>query len=214
MKTYKQLLCNLLTSGSLLFSITLGIGTALSQEPNSIDILTQFYATGWMGDGELGTTYVNLTEASEDTPHSEPYCVKIEYIKFGNDGWAGIYWQNEPDNWGEEPGENLSKHGFQAIVFWARGAKGGEIVEFKAGGINTPGKKYKDSFKVGLGKIALQKEWKRYVIDLKGEDLSSVIGAFCWVANRPSNPKGLTFYLDDIRFVSSLADITPKVEKK
>lgn len=214
MESYKQLPCNLLVLGSLLFSTTLSTEFARTQALSSVDILKQFYATGWMGDGELGATYLNLTEASEDNPHSEPYCVKIEYIKFGNDGWAGTYWQNEPDNWGDERGEDLSKRDFQTITFWAKGAKGGEIVEFKTGGINTPGKKYKDSFNVGLGKITLQKEWKRYVIDLNGEDLSSVIGAFCWVANKPGNPKGLTFYLDDIRFVSSVEDMKLKAEKK
>jgi hypothetical protein len=84
------------------------------------------------------------------------------------------------------------------LVFWAKGETGNERVEFKAGGIDAPGKPYRDSFEKSLGTVRLDTQWTRYELDLTGEDLSSVIGGFCWVATARSNPNGLTFYIDSI----------------
>ncbi|NIM13974.1 MAG: hypothetical protein GTO45_18165 [Candidatus Aminicenantes bacterium] len=165
-----------------------------------LDVWAKFTAAGWMGDGEYGEKYIQLAEAWKENPHSAPLCIRITYTPGPKKGWAGIYWQNEPDNWGDEPGDNLQKIGYKKLTFWARGENGGEVVEFKAGGINAPGKAYRDSFEVNLGKVVLEKTWKQFTIDLEGQDLSSVIGGFCWVASRAANPKGLTFYLDDIYY--------------
>lgn len=163
------------------------------------DIWVKFVASGWMGDGGEGTRYVKLFEAWRENTHSDPVCIKIVYL-LGPKGWAGIYWQNKPNSWGDKPGTNLQKMGYKKLTFWARGENGGEVVEFKAGGINVPGKPYKDSFEVSSGKIVLENTWKQYTLDLEGKDLSSVIGGFCWVASRAANPEGLTFYLDDIYY--------------
>ncbi len=171
-----------------------------TQTSNSyLDIMSYFTATGWMGDGEFGYKYIQLNEAWRENPHSKPVCIKISY-KVGSSGWAGIYWQNKPNNWGDRPGLNLSNSGYRKITFWARGEKGVEIVEFRAGGINSIDKKYNDSFSVTTGKIFLKKEWKMYIIDLKDKDLSSVIGGFCWISTISLNPKELVFYLDDVKY--------------
>jgi hypothetical protein len=164
------------------------------------DIGSRFTASGWMGDGEFGTAYIRLQEACKEKPRSGPACVKVTYATFGPKTWGGIYWQNRTGNWGDYAGDDLSKAGYRYVTFWARGETGDEAVEFKAGGIIAPGKTHADSFEVSLGRVSLTREWRQYRMDLTGKDLSSVIGGFCWVANRPSNPDGLTFYLDDIRF--------------
>jgi hypothetical protein len=169
----------------------------LKSEP--LDIGARFVASGWMGDGEYGTKYIELVEGWKENPHSHPVCIKIGYSP-GPKGWGGIYWQNRPDNWGDKPGENFADASYKRVTFWAKGENGDEIVEFKAGGIEAPGKRYKDSFEVTLGKVTLKKEWQQYTMDLNDKDLSSVIGGFCWVANRSANPQGLTFYLDDILY--------------
>jgi hypothetical protein len=152
-----------------------------------------------MGDGEQGTRYVELSESWQENPHSKPICVKVVY-KPGPKGWAGIFWQNIPDNWGSQPGEDFRKAGYRRITLWARGERGNEVIEFKAGGINAPGKTHRDSFVASAGKITLEKDWKRYVIDLDGKDLSSVIGGFAWTASSSANPDGATFYLDDVSY--------------
>lgn len=152
-----------------------------------------------MGDGESGTAYIKLNEGCREQPHSEPACIKVTYPTFGPKGWGGVYWQNRMGNWGDHTGDDLSNGGYRYITFWARGQNGDETVEFKAGDIKAS-KTHADSFEASIGKVSLTRTWRLYKMDLTGKDLSSVIGGFCWIANRPSNPNGLTFYLDDIRF--------------
>jgi hypothetical protein len=174
-------------------------GVQKAQNPQPFDVLSMFIPSGWMGDGEQGTIYIKFFKKYTQEYHSKPDCVKITYTP-GPTGWAGIYWQNQPNNWGDKPGTNFQKKGYKRITFWAKGENGSEIVEFKAGGIEASGKRYKDSFEVSTGKITLEKKWKQYTLDLEGEDLSSVIGGFCWVASNSSNPDGLTFYIDDVYY--------------
>ena len=171
-----------------------------SPKPNTIDVLKFYPSSGWMGDGTSGTKYVQIDEACKSNVRPQRQtCVKITY-SVGLVTWAGIYWQNKADNWGDKPGDDFSTKSFKKISFWARGEQGGEVVEFKAGGISTDGKTYKDSFEVTTGKVTLEKEWKQYEIKIEGQNLSSVIGVFCWSASGTSNPAGLTFYLDDIQY--------------
>lgn len=163
---------------------------------NTLDIARTFIPSGFMGDGEKGKDYVQVKPVTGEKRRpgdDDDMCIKISYQP-GPVGWAGVYWLHPPNNWGDQPGRQM--RGSTKLVFWAAGMKGGEIVEFKSGGISSPGKKYKDSFEATLGSIALTREWKRYEIDLRGKDLSSVIGGFAWVATGEANPGGLIFYLD------------------
>jgi len=153
--------------------------------PLKVDLY--FYPSGWMGDSEYGEKYITSTK-------SEGY-IKIAYA-IGPKGWAGIYWQYPDSNWGNQPGRNLIEA--KRITFQAKGETGNEIVEFKTGGIR--GQKYEDSFEKSIGLIKLSTDWKQYEIDLTDQELSSVIGAFAWVASKDANPKGLTFYLKEIYF--------------
>jgi hypothetical protein len=59
---------------------------------------------------------------------------------------------------------------------------------------------YSDSDTAGIGPVVLEKTWKQYEIDLKGKDLSYIIGGFCWAGNLDGNPDGAVFYLDEIRY--------------
>jgi hypothetical protein len=165
------------------------------------DIENAFYPTGYMGDGEYGQEYVKFNGAYDKDPNTAPTCIQISYT-FGPKGWAGIYWQNKPDNWGDLPGNDYSKKGFKKIVFFAKGQNGDEVVEFKAGGINDTKKPYHDSFEETLGRVTLSKDWKKYTIDVSSANLSSVIGGFCWVASRDFNSshKTIIFQIDNIYF--------------
>ena len=159
-----------------------------------------FAPTGWMGDGVEGRKYIDFQGASKGQPHSEPFCVAVKYT-FGPRRWAGIYWLNRAANWGDHPGNDYSLSNVKRLSFWARGETGEEVVEFKAGDIKVPHKKYQDSFAATLGRVTLGKEWRRYSISLEHKDLSNVIGAFCWVASADFNaPPSITFYLDDMAF--------------
>lgn len=186
-------------------------GIEQNQQPTSQDlnpttisapfiVPVYFYPSGWMGDGEHGKRYINLDTAFRGRPRpddNDGVCNKISYQP-GPTGWAGIFWQYPDSNWGDQPGRRI--RGAKRIVFWATGERGGEVVEFKAGGIRDSRKRYQDSFEVSIGRVTLTNEWRRYEIPLVGQDLSNVIGAFAWVATGSANPNGLIFYLDDIRY--------------
>ncbi len=185
---------------SVLSSAFCGPARGQEERKNRIDVQTLFTPAGWMGDGEYGRKYIDFSGANEDHPHSPPTSIKVTYT-FGPARWGGVYWQNEPDNWGDQPGRNYSKQRLSRVTFWARGETGNEVVEFKAGGIDNAKKKHRDSFSVTAGRLTLSKEWKQYEIDLSDADLSSVIGGFCWVASADYNQaKTITLFLDDICF--------------
>lgn len=156
-----------------------------------------FFPSGFIGDGEKGAEAIELNEQWTENCHTGPTCVRVVYHPLAK-GWAGVYWQYPDSNWGDQPGRKIE--GAKKLVFWARGQQGEEEVDFKAGGINAPGKKYQDSFEKVLGPKKLTSDWQQFEIDLNGADTSSVIGAFAWTATKSANPQGLTFYLDGICF--------------
>ncbi len=153
-----------------------------------------FIPSGWMGDhGDI-----KFNPNWKEDVHSRNSCIKIEYTAEATQGnsWAGIYWQNPENNWGmrKDGGFNLSPA--TKLTFWARGENGGEVIrEFKMGGISGA---YPDTDSASIGPVVLTKEWKEYIIDLTGMDLSYITGGFCWVASAMDNPDGMVFYLDDI----------------
>jgi hypothetical protein len=154
-----------------------------------------FIPSGWMGDyGDI-----KHDTASKEDPYLGDSCIKIIYSGKATQGarWAGIFWQNPANNWGNtDAGFDLSKA--TKLTFWARGEKGGErIEEFKVGGIMG---EFSDSDNATIGPVILNKDWTQYSIDLKGKDMSYIIGGFCWSANADNNPEGATFYLDEIRY--------------
>jgi len=158
-------------------------------------VKNHFIPSGWMGD----YTDVKYDNAWKENPYSGNTCIKITYCACAYQGahWSGMYWQNPANNWGNvDAGYNLSKA--TKVTFWARGGKGGErLEEVKVGGITG---EHSDSDSAGIGPIILNKEWTQYSIDLKGRDMSYIIGGFCWVANVDGNPEGADIYLDEIKF--------------
>jgi len=165
-------------------------------DASSLD--NHFIPSGWMPataakDLKLDVNWKNL-------PFSGTSCVRIEYRNNSGTRWAGIYWQQPANNWGTVPNAGFSLQGPTQLTFWARGEKGGETInEFKMGGINSG--EHADSDSASIGPVQLTKDWKKYEIDLKGKDLSYVIGGFCWATNIDVNdPEGIVFYLDDIRY--------------
>jgi len=152
-----------------------------------------FYPTGWMGD----YSDIQIEEACTENPYSGSTCIKVIYSAQSKQKyWAGVYWQNPPNNWGMmDGGFNLTRA--NKLVFWARGERGGERVQFKMGGIAGY---YPDSAVATSGILTLTENWQRYEIDLKGKDLSYISGGFVFVVKAEAgyNPEGCTFYLDEI----------------
>jgi hypothetical protein len=172
----------------------------LPPPPKILNVAARYTASGGMGDATNGTKYVQLNLVSHENPRpGEKECIKVSYTE-GPLRWAGTYWLNQPNNWGQKKGDDLSKGNYARISFWVRGLTGNEKVEFKAGNIEDEQKPFKDSFGLTTGTISLSKEWQRKEMSLQGQNLSSVIGAFCWAANIDANPSGVTFYISDIQY--------------
>ncbi len=157
-----------------------------------------FIPSGWMP--ATASQDLKLKTNWQDNPFSGDSCMKVEYKNNSGTRWAGIYWQNPANNWGSVPDAGIDLRGAVKLTFWARGAEGGEVInEFKVGGISSG--EYIDSDSVSVGPLRLTKDWKKYEIDLRGKDLSYIIGGFCWATNIDvNNPEGIIFYLDEIRY--------------
>ena len=147
----------------------------------------KWYVSGYMGN----TGALKVDEGCGDTPHSGDTCMKISYN--AKDNWAGIFWQDPPNDWGQKAGgANLSNASM--LVFWARGEKGGEKVSFFMGGLKDT--KFRDTANAKLENIVLKKTWTRYRIPLDGQDLSTIKTGFGFNLGGQGEP--FTFYLDDI----------------
>ena len=157
----------------------------------------KFVPSGFMGD----YSSIKMDLAWTQTPKEGKSCVRFTYTAKPTQGmnWAGVYFQNPANNWGTQDG-GYDITGAKKLKFAARGDKGGEIVEFKMGGIN--GTAFSDSDGATSGPITLTKDWKEYQIDLQGLSLSYIIGGFCWAAKAEDNAEGAIFYLDEIAYAN------------
>jgi hypothetical protein len=141
-------------------------------------------------------THVALTMDPEctDAPYSGEHCLRFTYDERGM--WVGVAWQHPANDWGELPG-GFDLTGAKKLTFWARGAEGGEKIDFAVGILGSD-KPYPDTAKAERKGVKLKREWKRYSIDLDDEDLTRVKTPFVWTMGGRGRP--VTFYLDDIRF--------------
>jgi len=157
-----------------------------------------FAASGFMPDGRC----VAINDVWLDNCQDSRSCIQLKFDRdctATSTGWAGIYWLEPANNWGDvKGGYNLT--GAKKLVFWARGEKGGEVVTFKMGGVGM-GHPYPDSDAASSDPIALTKDWKEYSIDLTGKDLSHIIGGFAWVGTAKENQSNITFYVRNIYYI-------------
>ncbi len=88
------------------------------------------------------------------------------------------------------------------------GARGGEQVGFKVGGIATADstQPYHDSIDVTAPPVTLTTQWQEFTIDFDGATYDEVLGGFAWTVNLPvpasgaPSTKPIVFYLDAIRW--------------
>ena len=163
------------------------------------------FSLAYMGD----ETNIDVYQCERHT-HSGETAIRVTYKPDTSIpktlGWAGAYWLYPEKNWETvETGKNLMEA--QTISLWARGAMGGEVVEFVTGGIcgKYDGKApppCKDSIqpKLSTNQIRLTTEWQQYTLDLSNVDRSNIVGAFGLAVSSVYNSQGAVFYLDDIVF--------------
>jgi exo-beta-1,3-glucanase (GH17 family) len=165
-----------------------------------------FTPSGHMGD--IGD--ILLDTGDMENAYEGKSAIRIEYAANGLEPnecrgarpcrWAGIYWQEPPNNWGEDEfwkdqGFNLT--GYTRLTFWAKADQECES-EFKVGGIAAP---YGDSQAYPVGILAhLTTDWQQFTINLEYADLTHIIGGFEWDANWYMARQPVKIYLDEIRF--------------
>lgn len=212
-------------------SATSYLAEVMDQFHQSYDVYTDFYAAGnhFVCKGKMpsGISDAALPAMKENYPDNAGGGINSIECAFNasqsNPGWGGWYFMNgvltgnelEPqENWGSICGAGIDLTGATQITFKARGAKGGEVVEFFCFGVGRiasnceiatdpatakpfpcPG----SSCKVSLGTRTLSNQWVTYTVNLTGN--SYVLGGFGWVADAAANGnQDIKFYLDDIRF--------------
>ena len=156
-----------------------------------------FVPEGWMGCHQG----VTVDEDDQTQAFLGSSAIKISYVPQPRckDEWAGIYWWHPPGgDWCTVPG-GFALQGWTKLTFWARGEQGGEIAEFKVGGLKNAAGDPCDSLQPSKTTypLKLSAEWTQYTISLYGGDLSHIAGGFVWVTNAKTET---TIYLDEIRF--------------
>jgi len=157
-----------------------------------------YVPSGFMPNGKC----ILFNDAWTENCYSGKTCIKVTYdvqCSKEDQRWAGIYWLNPANNWGNRKG-GFSLTGAQKLTFWAKGDVGGEqIQEFTLGGITGD---FPDTDIAVIGPVILKPEWRQYIIDLRGKDLSYISGGFAWTATTTDhiNPESCVFYLDEIKF--------------
>lgn len=160
--------------------------------------LNHYIPSGWMGDtGDLKYQpgYVFDPSKREET------CIKITYTaeRKQSQGWAGIYWQMPSNNWGDKKG-GYDLSSYKKLSFKVKGEKGKEYIDkFIVGGI-TGQTESGDSDSTETQPIELTDKWETIEIDLKGMNLTHIIGGFGFAVNADFNEKGISFYIDDIYY--------------
>ena len=164
---------------------------------------------------------LDMNENWQDGPHSGRSCIRCQQVTIPGD-WGGWLFlngylpegENAPQlNDGTMDGQGLDLTGAEALSFWARGARGGETVEFFTCGFGYDGQwgvkiaPYPDSArKHRLGTVTLTADWQEYVIDLSDADMSYIVCGFGYVlSGERSGAADNVFFLDDVRFLGDFS---------
>lgn len=154
-----------------------------------------FVPSGWMGD----ISNISLDQAWTTNPRRGTTAIRITY---SGHTWAGVYWQEPENNWGNLLG-GYDLTTADRLTFWARSDTPNTEITFLIGGIGYADgtdcwyhlEPYPDSVCPKIEQTeTLFSTWTMYTIDLpQYRNLRKVIGGFGWVAQDE-----VTFYLDDI----------------
>jgi hypothetical protein len=170
--------------------------------PSAVQLDAIGIPAGWMTPAAI-----NLSSGTARC-HSGADCTQVHYR--AGSTWAGVVWwpkacgeKGTPEAWRRAKDCSCAVdvlragnlHTISRVRFWARGERGGEVVEFKVGDDTLCPLSGRSS-----GLTTLTTDWKPYDIDLGGLEMTRAVGLFIWVANDQHNPQGATFYLDDVQF--------------
>lgn len=156
-----------------------------------------------------------MDEAHHQRPRSGLTCIRAVFrpkmARWG--GWslvtgaAGRAGEAGRPRTGDAPAPGFDLGQTRALTFWARGERGGEVVEFfalGAGRDSASGKavtSHPGSAAPVSITVSLTRRWRQYTIGLRARDLTRVVRGFGWVANwRRNRNRDITFFLDEISY--------------
>ncbi len=150
-----------------------------------------YIPSNFMGDGAAG--FLKMDQNWREQPHSGDTSIRVDYTA-GPEGWAGVFWTEPENNWGQRPG-GYPLMSAERLTFWARSEVEGLPVKVLVGGIgcNQP---HSDSLCPGITQqIYLSTNWQVFSIELQPHqrELWALLGGFGLTTNRPGS-----IYLDDI----------------
>ena len=160
--------------------------TALPTQAQDFDVNAMCIPWMWMGDRNHITFDPHWTAQTRD---GSPV-IRIKY-DYGDDGWTGIYWTNRDNNAGDMPGVDLSQH--NCVSFWAKGDRGGEVVELIAGGVGD------EAMRATTGKFRLSSDWTEYSIPIDDQERGSIVGCI-GVFMVADALQSATILIDDIKY--------------
>ena len=186
------------------------------------DVANHFTQRAKVDDGNSDYVY-DMNENWQEDPYSGSSAIEVR-VKTSGKSWGGWLFLNGylpageiiPQlSFGEIEGAGEDLTGAARLVFEAKGAEGGEVVEFFTAGLGYNGETnarmedYPDSsHKISLGFIELTQEWQTYTINLDGANLTSIGCGFGFVLSGVhSGSTESVFYLDDIRFEGEIAQL-------
>lgn len=163
----------------------------------------------------MGDSYSNIPEMNEAAEGYSGTGIEA-YVDFNKHAWSGYMFLNglmDSDSpfpyvdYGNKSGGRVDLTGAEKLIFFAKGAKGGEKVEFFVSGLGWDNDRtnaaYPDSHKkISSGAVSLSSEWRQYEIKLPEKGMDSIGCGFGWMASDANNgfKDGVHFYLDEIRF--------------
>ena len=176
-----------------------------------------FSPYGWMSDATNLPQIIQVDLECPDHPNTviqaptpeRQFCISVK-MKWSEATWASVAFISGPDKppwWGDTSAGryyDLSGLPKKKLIFYARGEKGGEVIQAQIGELGD--KPYGDSLikPITSGDLKLTTNWTRFEVDLSrvpSSELTNICNGFGVLAeqtSQPGAPAETQFYLDDI----------------
>lgn len=153
----------------------------------------------WMPDSGA-SSMMRLNLESNEGPLEGGTCIAVEvHFDKADQSWCGIA-VGCRNCWGQQASEECyDLRRARALVFWARGATGGERIQVKAA--ITGDQPFGDSLKTPVASewYTLTNSWTMYQVPLPGQNMQRIITPFVFVTAREKGERNaFTFFLDEI----------------
>ncbi len=157
--------------------------------------------SGWFGNYQcIDMKWDDTTCVRANDPDRKHYTCSYDTTKGErNRDFASVTWERAT-SWPPPPPSTVIET--KKLVFWAKGEKGNEFLNFYSGYCDDlPNPHIIDSYSAYIEEVTLTTQWKKYEFLLNPKSMSVVYHPFTWRINdKDLVGTKATFYLDGIRF--------------